>query len=205
MSRVLAGSEYHYHLPAFKLRFQFNLSDRAGFFLDLYKELHAELLMGHLAAPEAKRHLHLIAFFKELLDRAHLNFVIMRVDIRAKLDFFDLDGLLLLTRLGSLLLCLELILSEIHDLTDRDFSIYRDFDKIETGFLGLGQRIALIDRAVILPALVDELDFASDNTFINMRPFFCGRASYRTAYVTSPIVVYGCEPGMIPGPALALN
>jgi len=135
---LLAGSKYHYHLPALKLRFQFNLSDHARFFFDLHEELHAKLLVCHFAATEAKRDLYLIALLKELLDGAHLNFVVMRVDIGAKLDFLDLNGLLLLARLSGLLLCLKFILSEIHDLTDRDFSIDRDFDKIEAGFLGLG-------------------------------------------------------------------
>ncbi len=205
LSCLLAGSEYHYHLPALELRFQFNLGDRAGLFLHLHEELHSELLMCHFPSPEAKCHLYLVALLEELFHRAHFNFVVMRVDIRAELDFFDLDSLLLLARLSGLLLCLEFILSEIHDLADRDFSIYRDFDEIETGLLGLRQRVTLANRAVILSLLIDELDFASDNSFINMRPFFCGRASYRTAYVTSPIAVDGSERGIAPDPILALS
>ncbi len=159
---LLAGSEHHYHLPALELRFQFNLSDRTGLFLHLHKELHPKLLMCHFPSPEAKCHLYLVALLEELFHRPHLNVVIMRVDIRAKLDFLDLDSLLLFACLGGLLLRLEFILSEIHDLTDRDFSIYRDFDEIETGFVGLCQRVTLANRAVILSLLIDELDFASD-------------------------------------------
>ncbi len=157
--------------------------------------------MRHFPATEAQCHLYLVALLEELFHRPHLNVVIMRVDIRAKLDFLDLDSLLLFACLGGLLLRLEFILSEIHDLTDRDFSIYRDFDEIETGFVGLCQRVTLANRPVILSMLIDELDFASDNSFINMRPFFCGRASYRTAYVTSPIAVDVRERGVIPDPS----
>lgn len=150
--------------------------------------------MRHFAAPEAKSYLYLVALLKELFHRTHFNFVVMRVDIRAKLDFLDLDGFLLFSRLGGLFLCLELILSEIHDLADRDFTVYRNFNKIEASFLGAGKRVALVDRALILSGLVDQLDVACNYSFINARPFLCGRASYnRTAYVTSPIAVDGRE------------
>ena len=108
----------------------------------------------------------------------------MRVDIRAELDFLDLDGLLLLARLRGLLLGHEFIFSEIHDLADRDFTIYRDLNKIQTGFLGFRQRIALGDGPMVFPSLVDELDIAGNYSFINARPFLSGRACYRTAYVT---------------------
>ena len=74
----------------------------------------------------------------------------MRVDIRAKLNFLDLDGLLLFPRLRGLFLGLEFIFPEIHDLADRDFSIYRDLYKVETGFLGFRKRLALCDRPMVL-------------------------------------------------------
>jgi hypothetical protein len=108
----------------------------------------------------------------------------MRVDIRAKLDFLDLDGLLLLTRLRSLLLGHELIFPEIHDLADGDLAIHRDLNEIQTGFLGFGQRVAFGDGAMVFPSLVDELDIAGYNSFINARPFLSRRASYRMAYLT---------------------
>jgi len=149
--------------------------------------------MRHFAPSEAKRNLYLVALFEELLDSAHLDFVIMGIDIRPQLNFLDFDSLLFLSRFSSFLLCLELILPEIHDLTDRDFSIYRNLDKIETGFLSLRKRVALIDGAVVLPMLVDELNFTGDNSFVNARTFFGGRAANRTAYVTSPMAVDGAS------------
>ena len=108
----------------------------------------------------------------------------MRVDIRAELDFLDLNGLLLLARLRGLLLGHELIFPEIHDLADRDFTIHRDLNKIQTGLLGFRQRIALGDCPMVFPSLVDELDITGDYSFVNARPFLSRRASYRMAYVT---------------------
>jgi hypothetical protein len=181
---LLPGGEYHDHLPAFQLRLKLDLRDRDGLFLDLCQKLHSEFLMRHFASPEAERHLYFVALLEKLFHRTHLNFVVMRVDIRAKLDFLDLDGLLLLTRLRSLLLGHELIFPEIHDLADWDFAIHRDLNEIQTGFLGSGQRVALGDGSMVFPSLVDELDIAGNNSFINARPFLSRRASYRMAYLT---------------------
>ncbi len=140
--------------------------------------------MRHFAAAETKRHFDLVALLEKLLHRTHLNFVVVRVDIRAELDFLDLDGLLLLSRFRGLFLGLEFIFSEIHDLADRDFSIRRDFYEIEAGFLGFRKRIALGNRPMVLSVLVDELNVACNNCVINVRPSLSGLAAYRTAYVT---------------------
>jgi hypothetical protein len=202
----LSGSEYHNHLPALQLRLQFDLGNSYGLFLHLDKELHAEFLVRHFAAAEAKRHLDLIAFLEKLLHGAHLNLVVMRVDIRAELDFLDLDGLLLFSRLRGLLLGLEPMFSEIHDLADRDFSVCSDFNEIETGLLGFRQRVALGDCPVVLSILVDELNIARINRIIYARPSLCGRVSdYRTAYVTSPMAVDGRERGIVADQAFILQ
>jgi len=60
----------------------------------------------------------------------------VNVDIRAKLDFLDFDDLLLLARFGLLFLFLETVLAVIEDLADRRIGGRRDFDQVETGFLG---------------------------------------------------------------------
>jgi hypothetical protein len=118
----------------------------------------------------------------------------MGVDIGAQLDLFDLNGLLLLARFGSLFLGLKLILPEVHDFADGDFPVHGDLDQIETGFLRSRYGLALIDCALVLTSLVDELNVAGDNGFINARPFLRGGgASYGTAYLTSPCLLRdGC-------------
>jgi len=51
----------------------------------------------------------------------------MGVDVRAHLDFLDLDDLLFLARFGRFLLRRILQLAEIENLADRRFGIGRDF------------------------------------------------------------------------------
>ena len=77
---------------------------------------HAELLVRHLAAAEAQRHLDLVAFLEEPADGAHLHVVVVIVDAGPHLDLFDLDDLLVLARLGGLLLLLVFVLAVIEDL-----------------------------------------------------------------------------------------
>jgi hypothetical protein len=103
---------------------------------------------------------------------------------------------LLLSRLCSLFLSLELILPEIHDFADRDFPVDCNLNKIETSFLRSRKRVALIGGAVVLPMLVDELNVAGDYSLINARSLFSGRASYRTADVTSPMSVDDASEGL---------
>ncbi len=167
-----------------KPRLQFDLRNCAGLFFHFDEKLHPKLLMGHFPSTETEGHLDFVAFFEEFLDRTHLNLVVMRVDIRAKLDFLHLNGLLLFARFCSFFLGLELILPEIHDLANRDFTVGSNLNEIEPGFLSLRQRVALIDVAVIFPLFVDQLDIAGNNGVIYARPLFSGCASYWTAYLT---------------------
>jgi hypothetical protein len=71
---------------------------------DPVQQLQPELLVRHLAAAKAQRHLHLVALFEELQHRAHLDLIIMIVGTGTELDFLDLDDLLLLACLGLALL-----------------------------------------------------------------------------------------------------
>jgi hypothetical protein len=186
---ALARGENHDHLPPFKTRLQLYLCQGAGFFLDFHQKLHTKLLMRHLASAKAERYFDLVAFIEELLNRTHFDIVVMRIDIGTELDFLDLNGLLLFARLRSLLLSLELVFPEIHDLADGDFPINRNLHEIETNLLSSGKRVALICCAVIFARLVDELNIACDNGFVNARPLLGGRACDGTAYLTSPVLV----------------
>ena len=65
---------------------------------------HAELLVRHLAAAEAQRHLGLVALLEEPDQVAQLDLVVALVGARPELDFLDLDLLLLELGLVRLLL-----------------------------------------------------------------------------------------------------
>ena len=186
---ALARGENHDHLPPFKTRLQLYLCQGAGFFFDFHQKLHAKLLMRHLTSAKAECYFDLVAFIEELLNRPHFDIVIMRIDIGTELDLLNLDGLLFFARLRSLLLSLELVLPEIHDLADGDLPINRNLHEIETNLLSSGKRVALICCAVILARLIDELNIACNNGFVYARPLFSGRACDGTAYLTSPVFV----------------
>src|SRR5579883_2272492 len=145
--------------------------------------------MSHLASAKAQRDLHLVAFLEELSNRSHFYKIIVLVDVRPQFDFLDLNGLLFFPCLGRFFLSLEFIFSKIHDLANRDFSSHCNFDEIEASLLGPSQCVTLADGAMIFPILIDELNVASDDRFVNAGPFLGGRTSNRTAYDDSPLAV----------------
>src|SRR3712207_8626088 len=61
------------------------------------EEIEPQLLVGHLAAPEAHGHLDLVLLLQEAPGRAHLHVVVVRVDVGPELDLLDRKS----TRLNS--------------------------------------------------------------------------------------------------------
>jgi hypothetical protein len=97
----------------------------------------------------------------------------MGIDVGAQLDLLDLDGLLLLARLGGFLLGLVLVFAVIHDLADWRVGI-ANLHKIKARFLGTRHSIALADDAKIFSALGDELNLPGDNGLVDARAVFIG-------------------------------
>jgi hypothetical protein len=89
------------------------------------------------------------------------------VDVRAQLDLFDLDGLLLLARLRRLLLRLELVFAVVQDLYDRRARVRRDLDQIETGLFGELTCLFDVDDAAVLTIMVDELDLRNTDLVVD--------------------------------------
>src|SRR3546814_317888 len=90
--------EHHQHLAAFHAWMLLDLGGLGNIFLDALQEIHAELAVGELAAAEAQRHLHLVAFLDEGEHLLHLGVVIVVVDVGTHLDLLDLLRLLRLPR-----------------------------------------------------------------------------------------------------------
>ena len=74
--------------------------------------------MAQLAAAEAQRHFHLVAFFQELEHRAHLHAVVVIIDIWTEFDFLDLDRLLLFAGFVLSFLLFVFELAVIENLTN---------------------------------------------------------------------------------------
>jgi alpha-beta hydrolase superfamily lysophospholipase len=82
----------------------------------------------------------------------------VRVDVRAHLDLFDLDDLLVLARFGRLLLVGVFQLSQIEDLRDWRIGVRRYLDEIESRFFSGEQRIVYGDFTEISAVDADELN-----------------------------------------------
>jgi hypothetical protein len=89
------------------------------------------------------------------------------VDHRPELDLLDLDDLLLLAGFGLFLLLLEAVLAIIQDLADRRHGVGGDLDQIEPGLRGLGQRVCDRDGSEVGTVLVDQVNLANANIFID--------------------------------------
>jgi hypothetical protein len=96
------------------------------------------------------------------------------VDVGAHLDFLDLDGLLLLARLGGLLLVLVFQFPEIEDLADGRVRIRSDLDEIESGLLGERKRLIRRDDTAIIAFGIDELDAGNPDLVVRAGSFLGG-------------------------------
>jgi hypothetical protein len=89
------------------------------------------------------------------------------VDHRPELDLLDLDDLLLLAGLGLLFLLLESVLAIVQDLADRRHGVGGNLDQIKPGLRGLGQRVCDRDGSEVGTVLVDQVNLANANIFID--------------------------------------
>jgi hypothetical protein len=172
---LLARRQDHDHLAAFELGLGLDLGERRGLVLDPVEKPHAKLLVGHLTAAEAQGHLDLVALVEEAANGLHLHLIVMGVDVRPHLDFFDFDDLLLLARFGGLFLALILEAAEIEDLADGRFGIRRYLDQVETGFRRDLKGPLDGNDAVIVALVINKLDFRNTDVLVDPRPVLGGR------------------------------
>src|SRR5687768_4674571 len=121
----------------------------------------------HLPAAELDRGLDLVALVEEAQQVAHLEVVVVVVDVGAELDLLDLEGLLLLPRLLGLLLLLVEELAEVHDAADRRARGRRHLDQVEALLLGQAQRLVDQDDAQLRSIGVDQAHFAGADRFVD--------------------------------------
>jgi hypothetical protein len=178
-----AWRQHHDHLAAFELGILLDLGHLADVVLHPIEQLISELLVRHFAAAEAQGDLDLVAFFEEALHCAHLHVVIVVVDHRPQLDFLDLDDVLFLASLCSLLLRLVLELAVVQELAHGRAGVWGDFDQIKPRGLRHFQRGLDGSRAVVVARCVDQLDLADADLVIDARAVFLNgqRGLHRTA------------------------
>src|SRR6185295_10575091 len=153
---TLARADHHDHLPSFHERL---LLYRAVLFqvgLHPLQQLHAELLVHHLASPESQRDLGLVAVRQELDEITQLDLIVALFRARSKFHFLDLDLLLLAPCRLSFLVLLEHELAVVHDSTDRRLCTGRNLYEIQTRALGATQRILSGHDSELVPVGADD-------------------------------------------------
>src|SRR5215469_3898155 len=168
-ARGLSGRQHHDHLAAFEFRLLLDLGHGGYVVAHPVKQLEAKLLVGHLAATKTQRDLDLVALVEEPPDRTHFHVIIVIIDHRPELNFLDLDDLLFLARLGSLLLFLVLKFTEIEDLAGGGGHVGGDFDEIESRLQRNVERITEGNDAAVCSSLVDQLHLSDANVFVDAR------------------------------------
>ena len=114
--------------------------------------------MRHLATAKPQGHFNLVAFAEEFHHRPHFNIVVVIIDVRAHLDFLDVDCLLLLARLVRLLLRNVFELAVIQNLADRRIGVRRYFDQIHPRLVGPVKALGERHDADHFPIFIDKSD-----------------------------------------------
>jgi hypothetical protein len=96
----------------------------------------------------------------------------MIVDGGAHLDLFDLDDLLLLASLCSLLLLLVFEFPVVHQLGYGGLGFGRNLDEIEAVLFSDGAGFVGADFAVFVPVFSDQENGATEDFLIDARPVF---------------------------------
>jgi hypothetical protein len=92
--------------------------------------------MGGLAATEPDFDFDFVTLFEEPSRCAHTHLQVMIVGTRAKPHFFDLRNVLVLLGVSLTLVLLEFEFPQIGNATDWRIGGRRDFDQVQSGFLG---------------------------------------------------------------------
>ncbi len=113
----------------------FHFGDLVEILADFVEQILSELRVRHLAASKSECHLDLVAIGEKPLHIAHLDLIIVGIDVWAHLDFFDPERLLLFARLIGLLADAVFIFAIIKQFAYRRFGFRRNFNEIKASRL----------------------------------------------------------------------
>ena len=146
---------------------QFRRRVRVSVWRDLAEEsldlLKAQFRMGHFAAAKFQGDFHLNFVAEEINSMAQLNAEVVRINARAKLDFFDLVGVLVLLGFAILLRLLVAELPVVHDAAHRRIGIRRDFHQVHAVSAGEVDGVAQGKYAQLFSIDPDDPNFRGAN------------------------------------------
>ena len=154
----LCWGQHHHHLAAFHLWHGLNPGGFFHFLTHTLEHLRTEFLMRHLTATETQGDLHLVTGIDELPDVFHFDLIIVFINIRAELDFLNIDNLLLLAGFVGALLGLILEFPEIQDFAYRRVNIRLNFNEVETDPISTFNRFINRDDAELFAIFINTTD-----------------------------------------------
>jgi len=169
MFNNLLWCQNHHHLAPFELGFGFDLGNLFGIFSYFFEKIHSKVHVSHFTTAKPQRNLHLVAIIEKTPHRAHFHIVVMGVDVRTHLNFFDLDGLLFFARFRCFLLGGIFVFAEIEDLADRWTVGRGNLNEIKACFPGQLQGFLKVYRTSIIALCVNKLNFRGGNFSICAR------------------------------------
>jgi hypothetical protein len=131
--------------------------DFLGEFFDLLK---SKFLVRHFAPAKTQRDFHLHVFAQEVDGVAQLHSEIVRVDLRAELDLFDLVGVLMFPGFLVLLGLLVTVFAEIHQAANRRDGGGGDFNQVHPVRPGHVDGVRQRDDTELLAVGADDANFA---------------------------------------------
>ncbi len=137
-------------------------------------DLVAEVAMGHLAALEAQRRLHFVAFAEEADSHIFLGNVVMLIDGDGEFNFLDDDDFLLFACGAVGLVFLVEKLAVVLDLADGRDGVRRDFNEVERALTSHLECFKGRHDAELLAVFVDDADFAGAHPLIGADEGFGG-------------------------------
>ena len=162
-------TDQHNHLAAFHLGEVLDLAELCcdHVICDTLQKFAAQVLVRHLTAAKAQRDFDFVTVVEKLDHVAHFDVVIMRVGVRAELDIFDLDDLMLFAGLGFALLLFVFELAEIHYFANGWVCIGRNLDKVEFCLFGHNHGLRRRHNTYVFAIGANQTDFSACDTVID--------------------------------------
>ena len=164
---LLVRSQHHDHVAAILLRRAFHESQLGDIGGQPLQQTEPEVGTGLLPTTEHDRDLDLVPGVEESYDVTLFGLVVVRIDLRPELHFFDDRQDLVSPGLPGLLRALVLELSVVHELADGWAGVRSDLDKIEIGFLRQSQGFADRNNADLLTLGSDEANLGNADPVVN--------------------------------------
>ncbi len=137
------------------------MTERSYCFKKFVDDLETELCMGHFASAEFEGDFHLHILAEKVNGVLDFDAEIVRIDLGAELNLFDLVGVLMFLGFFVPLGLLVTVFAEVHHATDGRGGIGRNFDQVNASGPSQVQSVAEGQYAELFAVAPDYPDFAS--------------------------------------------